>query len=111
MVMSQPQNINQEILAFVMAHFPLARKRGLREGDPLLENGIVDSMGVLELVEFIESKFDVKVSEDELMPENFQSVQRIATFVNAKRPAKPAAAAEPSSEPTAPAASDRLGER
>jgi len=75
------------IREFVLANFPLARKRGVQDNDPLLEGGILDSMGVLDLVGFIESEFAVQVSDDELIPENFQSIGHVARFVCLKRSA------------------------
>jgi len=51
----------------------------------LRDAGIVDSMGVLELVEFVEQEFAIRVSDDELVPENFKSVEQIAGFVSRKQ--------------------------
>ncbi len=50
-----------------------------------LENGIVDSMNVLELVMFVEQKFGVKVEDSEIVPDNFDSVARLADFVRRKQ--------------------------
>ncbi|MFT3762459.1 MAG: acyl carrier protein [Pseudoxanthomonas sp.] len=47
----------------------------------LLDRGIIDSTGVLEVVMFIEEAFEVKVRDSDLLPENFDSVARIADFV------------------------------
>ena len=57
------------------------------EGYPLsddasfLEEGIIDSTGVLELVMFIEETFNVTVEDEEIVPANFDSVSRLATYV------------------------------
>lgn len=50
-----------------------------------LENGIVDSMNVLELVMFVEQKFGVKVEDSEIVPDNFDSIARLAAFVRRKQ--------------------------
>lgn len=50
-----------------------------------LENGIVDSMNVLELVMFVEQKFGVKVEDAEIVPDNFDSIARLAAFVRRKQ--------------------------
>ena len=50
-----------------------------------LENGIVDSMNVLELVMFVEQKFGIKVEDAEIVPDNFDSVARLAAFVRRKQ--------------------------
>ena len=49
-----------------------------------LENGIVDSMNVLELVMFIEESFAIKVADDEITPEHFDSISKLAAFVRSK---------------------------
>jgi acyl carrier protein len=49
-----------------------------------LDNGIVDSMNVLELVQFVEEKFGVHVEDGEIIPDNFDSVTRLADFVRRK---------------------------
>jgi acyl carrier protein len=49
-----------------------------------LEEGIVDSTGVLELVMFVEQEFNIAVSDDEIVPENFDSVNRLATYIRRK---------------------------
>jgi acyl carrier protein len=46
-----------------------------------LEQGILDSMGVMELVHFVEEAFGVKVADDDLTPDNFDSVERLAQYV------------------------------
>lgn len=50
-----------------------------------LEQGILDSMGVMELVYFVEETFQVKVADDDLTPENFDSVERLADYVERTR--------------------------
>lgn len=51
----------------------------------LIGEGIVDSMGVLELVEFVQSAFDLRVRPEEVVRNNFDSVNRIAAYVRAKQ--------------------------
>jgi acyl carrier protein len=51
----------------------------------LLEQGILDSTGVLELVSFLEQHFGITVADDELLPENLDSVEKIALFVEKKK--------------------------
>ena len=70
---------------FVLTQFPLARKRAIGDGDPLLSHGILDSFGVLEVVAFVEGEFGIKVEDEELLPESFESIASIARFVDAKR--------------------------
>lgn len=79
--MNDVQTVTDRIRDFVMGKFPLARKRGIKDADPLLESGLVDSMGVLEIVGFLESEFGFQVSDDELTPENFKNIERLTAFV------------------------------
>lgn len=55
--------------------------------DSLLGRGIVDSTGMLEIILFIEEQLGVKVADNEMVPENLDSVNRIAAFVTSKRKA------------------------
>jgi acyl carrier protein len=70
---------------FILEHFPSSLRRSLDDTDPLLESGIIDSLGVLDLVDFIEGKFAVVVADDELVPENFQNIAKIAAYIQNKR--------------------------
>ncbi|MBM3311704.1 MAG: acyl carrier protein [Candidatus Aminicenantes bacterium] len=54
------------------------------DDDSLLEKGLVDSTGVLELVEFLEDAFGVKVEDGEIVPDNLDSVAKIAAFLKRK---------------------------
>ena len=78
------RNINSEIRGFVTQKFPLARKRKVQDSDALLESGMLDSQGVLEVVSFIEKQFSILVDDDDLVPANFQTIEQIAAFVRAK---------------------------
>ena len=51
-----------------------------------LEEGIVDSMGIMELVLFVEEQFGITVEDEELVPDNFDSVSRLAAYIRAKSP-------------------------
>ncbi|MCI0417943.1 MAG: acyl carrier protein [Acidobacteria bacterium] len=85
--MIRSEVISERVREFVLSHFPLARQRSIRDADSLLDNGIVDSMGILELVNYIEAEFAVAVSDEDLLPENFQSIERVAAFVLTKQSA------------------------
>jgi acyl carrier protein len=52
-----------------------------------LDQGVVDSMNVLELVSFVEEKYGVRVDDREIVPDNFDSVARLAAYVRRKKPA------------------------
>ncbi len=54
------------------------------ENESFLENGIIDSTGVLELVMFLEESFDIKVEDDEIVPENLDSLNNLIKFLKNK---------------------------
>lgn len=56
----------------------------LAEDESLLEKGLIDSTGVLELVFFIEKNFGIKVNDDEVVPDNLDSIQRICAYLQRK---------------------------
>ena len=73
--------LEAEILAFVYDHFPVARKKAVTKEDSLLESGIIDSLGIMEIVNFLVEEKAVEIDEDDLVPENFDSVTHIAQLV------------------------------
>ena len=73
------------IREFILGKFPLAKKRGIQDDDPLLRTGILDSLGILEVVSFLESEFQIVVADEELVPESFETIATIARFVDGKR--------------------------
>jgi acyl carrier protein len=77
-------HVNPQIRKFILNKFPLARKQQIKDSDNLLESGVLDSLGVLDLVSFVEQEFFVHVTDDELVPENFESIDRIAAFIETK---------------------------
>jgi acyl carrier protein len=77
-------HVSIQIRKFILDKFPLARKQQIKDSDPLLESGVLDSLGVLDLVSFVEQEFSVHVTDEELVPENFQTIDRIAAFVESK---------------------------
>jgi len=53
--------------------------------ESLIGSGVIDSTGVLELIEFLEQEFAIRVEDSETVPENLDSVERIVAFVERKR--------------------------
>ncbi len=77
--------IETDIRQFVEENFLFGRKGfELGRDDSMLEQGLIDSTGVLELVSFIEGKFKIKVKDDDLVPENLDSINRLINFVDSK---------------------------
>jgi acyl carrier protein len=76
--------IKNEIRKFIMENFLLDGEVNLSEEDSLLEKGIIDSTGVLELVAFIEETYSFKIKDEELVPENLDSISNISKFIENK---------------------------
>jgi acyl carrier protein len=76
--------IKNEIRKFIMENFLLDGEVNLSEEDSLLEKGIIDSTGVLELVAFIEETYSFKIKDEELVPENLDSIKNISQFIQNK---------------------------
>ena len=81
--MSTP--LADRIRRFLLDRFPAARQHGLAADALLLENGLLDSLGVLDLVAFLEAEFGITVADDDLVPENFHTLGHIVAFVEAKQ--------------------------
>ena len=56
----------------------------LDENKPLLESGIIDSLGILKLIAFMEKQFGIRVEDEELIPENFETLLAICSMVARK---------------------------
>jgi acyl carrier protein len=60
-------------------------KKSLMPDEDLLEQGIIDSMGIMKLVTFMEQTFCIQVLDEDIIPENFQNLKVMAKFVEQKR--------------------------
>jgi acyl carrier protein len=67
---------------FVVGNFFVSTP--LSDEESLLDHGIIDSTGVLEVVAFIEAEFGITVLDEEMLPENFDSIARITAYVRRK---------------------------
>ena len=74
--------VSESIRKFLVRQFPATKN--VSNDEPLLKNGFIDSLGILEVVTFVENEFNITVSDEDLLPENFGSVQNIAAFVQSK---------------------------
>jgi acyl carrier protein len=81
--MTQDQ-IKDQVRQFIRTNFVFDDRRVLEDKESLLGSGVIDSTGILELISYLEEHFNVKFEDSELTGENFDSVERIATFVSAK---------------------------
>ncbi len=82
--MSDVNGIHPSIHAFILKKFPAARKRALSDDLPLLESGIIDSLGVLDVVGFLEQTFNIRIDDEDLTPDNFGNLNCMVSFVQKK---------------------------
>ncbi len=85
--MSDNTHMNEQIQGFILEKFPLARKHHFDHSTPLLESGLLDSLGILDVVGFVEQKFGILLNDEDLVPENFQTVGHLSAFLTRKQSA------------------------
>ena len=76
--------MKNKIRQFIIENFLFGDDDGLKDDASFLEEGIIDSTGVLELVKFLEDTFSITVDDDELTPENLDSVNNVAVYLERK---------------------------
>jgi acyl carrier protein len=78
------EQIKQQITEFITTNFLFDDSTKLGIDDSLLETGVIDSTGVLELVAFIEETYGIKVEDEEIIPENLDSISNITVYISQK---------------------------
>jgi len=79
-------SVNLEIRRFVIDNFLMGQESDtLKEDTSFLEEGVIDSTGVLELVAFLEETYNIKVEDEELIPENLDTIRNIAQYLDRKQ--------------------------
>jgi acyl carrier protein len=82
---SRGMNIKEEIREFILNNFLKGdRSKRVADDTSFIEEGIIDSIGILELVAFLEEKFGIKVEDDEIAPENFESLEKLDSYIKSK---------------------------
>jgi acyl carrier protein len=76
-------DIDRDIRAFLVDNFLSGRADDLRDGEPLQGN-VIDSTGALELVAYLQSHFGITVEDEEVIPENLDSVDSVVAYVTRK---------------------------
>jgi len=69
------------LLEYIKNELLRGRKADLKADDDLLSNGIIDSLGILQMVAFIEERFNIQVPDEDVVFENFQSVQTLSDYL------------------------------
>lgn len=76
--------IREQVRTFVTSNFYVADQALLADDESLLDRGVIDSTGVLEVILFIEETFGVRVEDSEMLPDNLDSIEHIADYVKRK---------------------------
>ena len=83
--MRKDNETNTRIRNFILKSFPLARKEAsFGEDSSLLKSGIIDSMGVQDLLIFLEKEFKITIYDEDLQPGNFETIATTVAFVHSK---------------------------
>jgi acyl carrier protein len=78
------QRTHAELRRFITNSFLYGRDCGFRDDESFLEMGIIDSTGLLELINFLEKHYRIKVADADLIPENLDSIEQLCRFVERK---------------------------
>jgi acyl carrier protein len=81
-VIMDRQNTTSKIKTFLAQQFPMTKN--VSNDEPLLTKGLIDSLGILEVVSFVENEFGIVVLDEDLLPENFGSIHSLTNFVHEK---------------------------
>ena len=74
----------ENIRAFVVENFLFGNDENLEDNTSFLDEGIIDSTGILELVSFLEEEFSITVDDEELIPENLDSINNVTAYLERK---------------------------
>lgn len=80
-------DIKTQVRQFVLSNFYVADPASLRDEVSLLDSGVVDSTGVMEVIAFLENTYQLTVEESEMVPDNLDSIRSISDYVQRKRAA------------------------
>lgn len=86
--MTESETIKAKVHEFVMEDAQTKGITSIGDGDSLTEAGIVDSLGIFRLVSFLEESFGVRIGDEEIVHDNFQTISEIEQFVSAKLASK-----------------------
>ncbi len=77
--------MKDQIRTFLVQHGSSAAASRFSDDDSLLDRGIIDSVAMVDLIAFLEKTFGISVSDDDMTPENFDSVSAIARYVQSRK--------------------------
>ena len=77
-------DVKKTVREFIVENYLFGDDEDLEENTSFLDKGIIDSTGMLELIQFISETFEVEIEDDELIPENLDSINNVTAFVGRK---------------------------
>lgn len=79
-------SVKEKVRGYILENYLFSDDpAALADGDSFLDKGIIDSTGILEVIYFLEDEFGMSVEDDEMIPENLDSVDNIVAFINKKQ--------------------------
>jgi len=78
-------NLQDDVRMFIVDTFLFGEDGGLKDDSSFLEEGIVDSTGIMQLVAFLQDQYLITIEDEELVPENLDSIKKVMRFVESKR--------------------------
>jgi len=77
-------SLQDDIRTFIVDNFLFGDENGLKNDSSFLREGIVDSTGIMQLVSFLQDRYRVAIEDEELTPENLDSISRVSAFIQKK---------------------------
>ncbi len=78
-------NVTEELEKFILTELAFDRDiKSIASDEDLLMQGVIDSLGIMRLASFMEEKFGIKVTDEDLVPENFQNINSIKKYIASK---------------------------
>ncbi|MFN7027243.1 MAG: acyl carrier protein [Pseudorhizobium sp.] len=80
------QRFRSAVREFVAENFLFRADADISDGQSLLEGGVIDSTGVLELIAFLEASYGISIADEEIVPENLDSIENMSSYLARKLP-------------------------
>ena len=77
-------DLKAKVRGFIVENFLFGDENGVKDDMLFLDEGIIDSTGILELVSFLEEEFSISVEDEELVPENLGSINNVVAYLQKK---------------------------
>jgi acyl carrier protein len=78
-------SLHGDIRSFIVENFLFGEENGLNDDSSFIKEGIVDSTGIMQLVSFIQEQYLIAIEDEELTPENLDSIRKVSAFIEEKK--------------------------